>query len=354
MHKPVLLREMIANLSPKNNETYLDATFGGGGYSSAILSSANCKLYAIDRDETAVTAAENLHKKFPNNFTFLSGKFSQAEELLATHAESRSEFRCNEADNVACENRSGGVLKHTLSNGSAARHDKRPSADRNYECDSVKLDGIVLDIGVSSMQLDDKSRGFSFDSDAVLDMRMDKKNPLTAFEVVNKFSEEELQGIIKEFGEEPRARKIAQKIVEARKKSEIKTCAQLAQIVRSTYFGYFKTDPSTRTFQAIRIFVNKELDELSAILKSSLNLLNKGGRLIVVSFHSLEDSIVKKFLKSESGMDAVRSRYLPEDTSEKARQNFKVLTKSAITPSDEEIAENYRARSAKMRVAVRI
>lgn len=304
-HKPVLIDEVIANLKPKKGEVYLDGTFGAGGYSKAILESANCHLYAIDRDEDAKKFAEKLEKKFPKNFTFLRGKFSDSEKLLA-------------------------------------------------EKNVTELDGMVFDIGVSSMQFDDKSRGFSFDSDAKLDMRMDQKAALSAYEVVNEASEEELAKIIKEFGEEPKAKKIAQKIIAARAVKPITSCRDLAEIVRSLYFGYSKTDPATRTFQALRIFVNAELDELKGALASSVTLLKKGGRLIVVSFHSLEDQIVKNFLKKEAGLDQTFSRYQPEISQEKSVKNFHVITKSAISPTKEEVAANPRARSARMRVAIKM
>lgn len=304
-HKPVLLTEMLENLAPKKGEVYLDATFGAGGYSRAILTKTDCKLYAVDRDESAKNFAAILEKDFPKNFTFLRGKFSESAELLA-------------------------------------------------EKNVTQLDGMVLDIGVSSMQFDDKERGFSFDSDAKLDMRMDQQNALTAFEVVNESSEAELAQIIKEFGEEPKAKSIARKIVETRKTALIFSCSDLAKIVRSFYYGYFKTDPATKTFQALRIFVNQELHELKAALASSVTLLKKGGRLVVVSFHSLEDQIVKSFLKKEAGLDQVVSRYQPEVAATNLVKNFQIITRSVISPSEEEIAVNPRARSSRMRVAVRI
>ena len=304
-HQPVLLKEVIANLKPEKDGTYLDGTFGAGGYSRAILEAAQCNLFAIDRDESAKKFAEKLTKDFPDRFVFLSGQFSESERLL-------------------------------------------------NEQDAPKLDGMVFDIGVSSMQLDDRSRGFSFDSEAKLDMRMDQNSFPSAFEVVNESSEKELAQIIKEFGDEPKARQIAKRIIAAREAKPITTCQDLAQIVRSLYYGYSKTDPSTRTFQALRIFVNQELEELKAALASSLTLLKKGGRLVVVSFHSLEDSIVKNFLKEESGLRQTFSRYQPISEQQDSPKNFHILTKSAISPTAEEIAANPRARSAKMRVAVRI
>ncbi len=304
-HKPVLLEEMLENLAPKKGEVYLDATFGAGGYSRAILTKADCKLYAVDRDESAKNFAAILEKDFGKKFTFLRGKFSESAELLAQ-------------ENVS------------------------------------QLDGMVLDIGVSSMQFDDKERGFSFDSDAKLDMRMDQQSELTAFEVVNEFSEGELAQIIKEFGEESKAKLIAKKIVETRKTAPIVSCSDLAKIVRSFYYGYFKTDPATKTFQALRIFVNQELEELKLALASSVTLLKKGGRLVVVSFHSLEDQIVKNFLKKEAGLDQVVSRYSPEIPQTNLVKNFQIITRSVIAPSEAEIAANPRARSSRMRVAIKL
>lgn len=304
-HKPVMLNEVLENLAVKNGETYLDGTFGAGGYSSAILEAADCMLYAIDRDESAKKFAAKLEKNFPKNFKFLRGNFSNSVELLAE-------------ENV------------------------------------TELDGMVFDIGVSSMQFDDKERGFSFDSDAKLDMRMDQNSYPSAYEVVNEASEEELASIIKNFGEEPKAKLIAKRIIAARAAKPITSCRDLANIVRSLYVGYSKTDSATRTFQAFRIFVNSELDELKAALASSLTLLKKGGRLVVVSFHSLEDGIVKAFLKKEAGLDQTFSRYQPVTSANESPKNFHLLTKSAISPSKEEVAANPRARSAKMRVAIRL
>ncbi len=304
-HKPVLLDEMLQSLSPKHGEVYLDATFGAGGYSKAILQAADCKLYAIDRDETAQKFAAEISKTFPKNFTFIAGKFSDCKKLLA---------------------------------------------EKGVE----KLDGIVLDIGVSSMQLDDKSRGFSFDSEAKLDMRMDRLQGYSAYDLVNEASEEELAEIIKEFGEEPKARKIARKIIETRKSRKITSCLDLSNIVRSLYVGYFKTDPATRTFQALRIYINQELDELEKVLEASISLLKSGGRLVVISFHSLEDSIVKKFLKKQAGLENTYSRYMPEIFTEKAEKNFHLISKSAISPSKEELERNVRARSAKLRFAIKV
>ncbi len=305
MHKPVLLKEVLEHLSPEAGEIYVDATFGAGGYSTAILESAPCSLYSIDRDADAKKFADKLSQKFPQKFHFLAGKFSDMETLLSQEGVS-------------------------------------------------EVDGVVFDLGVSSMQFDDKERGFSFDSDAKLDMRMDQQNPLSAYEVVNEFDEAEIAKIIKEFGEEPKAKLIAKKIVQARASKPITSCVELANIVRSLYFGYFKTDPATRAFQAIRIFVNQELEEITQALHSAKKLLKKDGRLIVVSFHSLEDSIVKSFLKKEAGIDQPMSRYQPISADSKSAIHFRIINKSAIKPSDEEVRENYRARSSRMRVAVKL
>jgi 16S rRNA (cytosine1402-N4)-methyltransferase len=304
-HLPVLINEVISILSPKNSQTFLDCTFGAGGYSKAILDSADCKVIAIDKDASVEKFANQIKMQFPKNFSFYKKNFSQIESLIA---------------------------------------------DLNHP----KIDGIVLDIGVSSMQLDEKNRGFSFDSEAKLDMRMDQNSSLSAYEVVNQFSEIELTKIIKELGEEPKAKQIAKKIVRLRQQEEIKTCLELAKIVRSFYHGYFKTDPATKTFQAIRIFVNQELEELKKALSASVKILSQGGKILVITFHSLEDRIVKEFFKSQSGEGESFSRYQPDFLIHKAKPNFQLINKSVITPSENEISNNNRARSAKLRVAIRV
>lgn len=305
MHIPVLIDEVIKYLDPRDNETYVDATFGAGGYSRAILSHAKCKVYAIDRDKNAKKIADKLKEEFKERFDFLSGNFSDIKKLLKS-------------------------------------------------VEVSKVNGIVFDLGVSSMQLDQKDRGFSFDSDAKLDMRMNQDSDLSAFEVVNNFSQEELASIIKEFGEEPKAKLIAKKIIDRRKTHKITSCREFADIVRSLYHGYSKTDPATRTFQAIRIYVNKELDEISLALKECKELLKIDARLLVVSFHSLEDGLVKEFLKKESGSNVSFSRYEPVFEDKNFTPTFKILTKSAIKPSENEIKFNNRSRSSRMRVAIKI
>ena len=306
LHNPVMLKEVLENLAIRDGEIYVDGTFGAGGYSSAILQQADCKLFAFDRDISVEKFAKKIKEKFGEKFIFNNNKFSQIFEVL-------NEIGVNQ------------------------------------------IDGLVLDIGVSSMQLDERDRGFSFDSNEKLDMRMDRNQSLSAFEVVNHESEENLARIIKEFGEEVKAKNIAKKIVSLRQNNPIKNCSDLAKIVRSFYYGYHKIDPATKTFQALRIFVNQELEELKLVLEASIKLLKKGGRLVVVSFHSLEDKIVKDFLKEQAGLNLSYSRYQPECSLPKnQKNNFKIITKSALCPSKEEVDLNPRARSAKMRVAIRL
>jgi 16S rRNA (cytosine1402-N4)-methyltransferase len=313
-HQPVLLAEMLEALSPKAGEIYVDATFGAGGYSREILKKANstkigaandnCKIYAIDRDPLVSEFSDYLERQYPKNFKFLAGKFSEVTELL-------------------------------LSQGVS------------------EIDGIVFDLGVSSMQFDQKERGFSFDSISRLDMRMDKVSKISAYEVINEFEESEIANIIKKYGEESKARLIAKKIIAERKITKIESCKQLADIARSFYKGYFKTDPATKTFQAIRIFVNQELEELESALDQAKELLKTGGRLVVISFHSLEDSIVKNFLRQQSGLNQGVSRYLPENNNQQI-VSFYLTKKSSIAPSPEEVTHNYRARSAKLRFGIKI
>ncbi|GDX35654.1 ribosomal RNA small subunit methyltransferase H [Alphaproteobacteria bacterium] len=303
-HIPVMLNEVLSFLKPQANEIYFDGTFGAGGYSSAILQSCNCQVYAVDQDHTVDKFVKKLQENFPKNFHFAYAKFSQVKEVL-----------------------------------------------RSFAVEQV--DGVVLDIGVSSMQFDEKIRGFSFDSHDKLDMRMNQNQELSAFEVVNNFSEEQLSEIIYKFGDEPKAKKIARKITTQRCKQTITSCCELADIVRSLYVGYYKTDPATRTFQALRIYVNNELEELSQALKNSLEILKSGGRMVVVTFHSLEDKIVKDFFREKSGYFKGQSRYLP-DLNPVLNIELKLLNKSAIEPSDLEVKRNPRSRCAKLRSVVKL
>ncbi len=311
-HKPVLLKEVLESLNPKDGEVFIDGTFGAGGYTTAILQAAKCKVIGFDRDENVKKFVIDVKKEFEDRFEFIHSPFSAM------------------ADNV-----------------------------------SQKVDGIVLDLGVSSMQLDEEERGFSFSSSARLDMRMDSSSGISAYEVVNSFEEAELSKIIRDYGEEKNHRRIAKKIVEARQKngqkngqkSEIKTGLELAEIVKKVYgFQVGKIHPATKTFQAIRIFVNDELGELSRALDAASELLKPGGRLVIVSFHSLEDGLVKAFFRQESGYnDRNFSRYEPLSVlvDQKKEHSFSLPKGSAMKPSEEELRENIRSRSARLRLAIK-
>ncbi|MBU0858475.1 MAG: 16S rRNA (cytosine(1402)-N(4))-methyltransferase RsmH, partial [Alphaproteobacteria bacterium] len=281
-------------------------TFGAGGYSTAILESANCRLFAIDRDQTALARGEHLAQKYGDRFVRLHGCFGDVESLLAAH-------------------------------------------------DTDMLDGLVVDLGVSSMQLDEAERGFSFRFDAPLDMRMDRDSGLTAADIIRTTEQDDLANIIYQYGEERMSRRIAKAIVEHRALSPIETTAQLAAIVRKVIPRGPKDqiDPATRTFQALRIAVNDELGEVHRVLAAAERLLRVGGRLVVVSFHSLEDGIAKQFLTDRSGRGARGSRFLPESVSDLSDPTFTLPTKKAIFPSESEIALNPRSRSARMRVGIR-
>ncbi|MDX5462266.1 MAG: 16S rRNA (cytosine(1402)-N(4))-methyltransferase RsmH [Wolbachia endosymbiont of Tetragnatha montana] len=290
-HTPVLLKEMLSLLSPQDGGIYVDATFGAGGYSKAILESANCKVYAIDRDETVTKFYDDLSVRYPDRIKLFIEKFSNIKNLLDSN---------------------------------------------NIE----GIDGIVFDIGVSSMQLDNGDRGFSFLHDGPLDMSMDNSSYINASTFVNALREEEIANTIYNYGGERHSRKIARAIVSARKKKTIKTTFELANIVRSVVFrGKSKIDPATRTFQAIRIWVNDELGELEKGIKAASEILSENGKLIVVTFHSLEDRIVKTFFKDLCATDY---------------KTFSLLNKKVIEASIEEVSANLRSRSAKLRAIQRL
>lgn len=303
-HLPVMLSEVLARLAPAAGETHLDGTFGAGGYSRAILEAADCALYAIDRDPEARPRATALTDRFAGRFTLLTGRFGDMERLLA-------------------------------------------------EVGVDRLDGVVLDLGVSSPQIDDAARGFSFRFDGPLDMRMSRDGP-TAADVVNGWAEADLARIIRDYGEERFARRIAKAIVAARADGPIETTKRLADIVRAvTPKAKDGIDPATRTFQALRIEVNDELGELDRALAAAERLLAPGGRLVVVSFHSLEDRRVKTFLKARSGRAGGGSRHLPEHPDRAIAPSFRLSVGGAEKPSADETARNPRARSARLRHAVR-
>jgi 16S rRNA (cytosine1402-N4)-methyltransferase len=300
-HIPVLGREAVDLLSPRADGIYVDATFGAGGYSRMLLDVAGTRIIAIDRDQSAVAGGFDLVDRSGGRLTLVEDRFSNLAQVCA-------------AEGVAA------------------------------------VDGIVMDVGVSSMQLDEAGRGFSFRLDGPLDMRMGQQGP-TAADVIAKASEADLANIIYIFGEERHSRSVARAIVAARKEAPIATTRALADIVSKVVRSKpNEIHPATRTFQGLRIFVNAELDELHLALAAAERMLKPGGRLAVVSFHSLEDRIVKNFLV-ERGKASAGSRHLPDVA--QAAPSFQLLTKRPIIAGDEELAANPRARSAKLRAAER-
>jgi 16S rRNA (cytosine1402-N4)-methyltransferase len=300
-HIPVLGAEAVAMLNPRDGGIYVDATFGAGGYSRAILDAADTRVIGIDRDRTVIAAGFDLVDRSNGRLTLVEDRFSNLAEVCAAQGASR-------------------------------------------------VDGVVMDVGVSSMQVDEAGRGFSFRLDGPLDMRMGQDGP-TAADVVARASEADLANIIYIFGEERHSRAVARAIVAARKEAPITTTRALAEIVGKVVWAKpGEIHPATRTFQALRIFVNEELDELHLALSAAERVLKPGGRLVVVSFHSLEDRMVKNFL-SERGKTGGGSRHLPEMA--QATPSFCILTKRPVTAGDDEVRANPRARSAKLRAAER-
>ena len=300
-HIPVLGREAVEMLSPRDGGLYVDATFGAGGYSRAILDTAGTRVVGIDRDRSAIAAGFDLVDRSGGRLTLVEDRFSNLAEICAAR----------------------GI---------------------------TSVDGVVMDVGVSSMQLDEAGRGFSFRLGGPLDMRMGHDGP-TAADVIAKASEADLANIIYIFGEERHSRGVARAIVAARKQAPIATARALADIVaRVVRSKPGEIHPATRTFQGLRILVNEELDELHLALSAAERVLRPGGRLVVVSFHSLEDRIVKNFLV-ERAKGGGGSRHLPELA--QAAPSFVILTKRPVTPADDEISANPRARSAKLRAAER-
>lgn len=301
-HVPVLLAEVIAVLRPRDGAIFVDGTFGGGGYSRALLDAARCHVWAIDRDPRAIAGGQALALSYSHRLNLVEGRFGDMDRLLAARGVTR-------------------------------------------------VDGVALDIGVSSPQIDEPARGFSFRFDGPLDMRMGDSGP-TAADVVNGLDEAELADVIHRYGEERHARRIARAIVAARRTGPITRTLQLAEIVRGAVRRAADgIDPATRTFQALRIYVNDEIGELTRGLAAAERLLAPGGRLAVVSFHSLEDREVKDFLRARSG-GARASRHLPHARAARA-PSFVLLGRRATRPSEAEIARNPRARSARLRAAER-
>ena len=294
-HFPVMVNEVVSFLEPKKEKIYLDCTFGQGGYSRKILESAECNVCAIDRDLNSNKYAKVLSQKFNTRFTFSNIKFSDLYFFLQ---------------------------------------------DKNIKA----IDGMVLDLGVSNTQLNDPQRGFSFNYNGPLDMRMDNINTkLTAETIINEYDEKELSDIFFYYGEERNSRKIAHSIVEFRKKKKIDSTKMLSDIIQKINKYKFK-HPATRVFQALRIVINEELNELEEALKVSLEILKKNARIVIVAFHSLEDKIIKNFFK--------KNGY--KNFNDDKKNVFRIITKKPITPSPEEIKINPRSKSAKLRVAERI
>ncbi len=293
-HIPVLLNETVQMLSPKDEGIYLDCTFGGGGHTSAILSSANCKVVSLDRDPEAKERAKAVKARFGERFEFVATKFSDLDKIGFTN-----------------------------------------------------FDGILFDFGVSSFQLDDGSRGFSINKEAELDMRMNNAEGLSALDFINIADEYELACVLRDYGEEPLYKKISRAIISARNAGKISTTTELADIVKqaaTNVRGHIH--PATKTFQALRIKVNNELEEIQIALPKAFNALKNGGVIAAISFHSLEDRIAKQFFKKMAGR--------PESRTDKSFLQDRIklatlLTSKPITASEEEIKQNPRSRSAKLR-----
>jgi 16S rRNA (cytosine1402-N4)-methyltransferase len=302
-HKPVMLDEVLAALAPKDGDLIVDGTFGGGGYTRAILAAANCSVFAIDRDLDAILRAEALATE-TDRITPLLGRFGDMDTLVRS---------------TGCE----------------------------------RVDSVVLDIGVSSFQIDEGHRGFSFNKDGPLDMRMGAVGP-TAADVVNHMDEGDLANVIFRLGEEKQARRIARQIVNRRKEQPFETTLDLAQTVETAVGGRkgSRIHPATLTFQAIRMYVNDELGELARALVAAERLLKPGGRLVIVTFHSLEDRMVKQWLRDRSGKNAGGSRHMPL-MAKGPEATFELHPNKPILPQDKEVEGNPRARSAKLRAAIR-
>ncbi len=302
-HVPVMVDHVLAALAPQDNEVHVDATFGSGGYARRILAAARCRVLAIDRDPDAVRSGNKLAAESGQRFEIVESRFSSLSSVVVEHA-------------------------------------------------GAAVNGVVFDLGVSSNQLDNAKRGFSFRQDGPLDMRMSKTGP-SAADVINTCDEVRLMEILSHYGEERRARAVARAIVTARRSKSISRTVELADIVRSAaHRPSSGLDPATRTFQALRIWINDELGELRKGLFGAEKILCEGGRLAVVAFHSLEDRIVKRFLQERSGRSGTPNRHAPPAV-EQQSPSFLVQGKQPVVPGNDEIVVNPRARSARLRWAVR-
>ncbi len=319
MHIPVLLSPILDALTPHSNEIYLDGTFGRGGYSAAILDAADCKIIAIDCDPDAIASGQQLVANFEGRLDLMEGQFGDMAALAAASP----------------------IGQHALK-------------AEGLESNAAFLDGIVLDLGVSSPQLDEAERGFSFQKDGPLDMRMAQSGQ-SAADVVNDFSEQEIADILYVFGEERKSRWIANAIVKARKEEPFTRTAQLSALITKVLGKKpgQKKHPATRSFQALRLYVNAELEQLVLGLMAAETLLKPDGRLVVVTFHSLEDRIVKRFMNQCAGRVAQGSRHLPDLNVLPSKPSFKLLKARGDSASEEELAQNPRSRSARIRAARR-
>jgi 16S rRNA (cytosine1402-N4)-methyltransferase len=300
-HKPVLLQEAIDFLAIHDNGLYVDATLGGGGHTQAILdANPTNRVISFDQDKEAIEHTLNLQKRYAGRLTIVHENFSNLWTQLS-------------------------LLR------------------------IKKIDGILFDLGISSHQIDFAKRGFSFMVEGDLDMRMNSNQYTTAYEVINTFSEQRLNEIFWNFGEERESRKIAQAIVREREKRPIKTTLQLSEIIDFATYSHQKMKAKARIFQSLRIFINSELDVLKTALKDAVRVLNPNGRMVVISYHSLEDRIVKRFFREEEKKCSCPESFFVCLCS--GQSTIKVITKKPVIPTMEEMSQNPRARSAKMRVA---
>jgi 16S rRNA (cytosine1402-N4)-methyltransferase len=308
-HTPVMLRELLEALAPRDGAIYVDGTFGAGGTSGALLDAADCRVWGIDRDPDAVARGKAMAERYAGRLEVVEGRFGDMDRLIEQRG-------------------------------------------------AAPVDGVTLDLGVSSPQLDQAERGFSFRADGPLDMRMEGPGRAagpSAAEVINSLPETELADVIYRYGEERKSRPIARAIVAARRERPLSRTLELAEIVRRVVKrGADNQDPATRTFQALRIYVNDELGELDRGLSAAERLLAPGGRLAVIAFHSLEDRRVKAFLQARSGAAPRGSRHLPEvPDAQRPAPTFQPIFKGARRPGEAECAANPRARSARLRAAER-
>lgn len=305
-HIPVMLREVVEALQPRDGGRYVDGTFGAGGYTAALLDSADCQVYAIDRDPDAIAAGQAMVERYEPRLHLIEGRFGDMVDLLS-------------AEGVS------------------------------------DVDGVALDLGVSSMQFDRAERGFSFRGDGPLDMRMEKRGP-SAADLVNDGDEREIADILWRYGEERRSRRVARAIIEQRKTKRFETTGELAEVVRRAVGPLPKdeSDPATRAFQAFRIAVNDELGELARGLAAAEQVLAPGGRMAIVSFHSLEDRAVKEYVRSRAGRTPSPSRHAPPPVGAAAAVTLRDLTRRPLSPSEAEVSGNPRSRSARLRVAEKI